>query len=186
MRRTLRQEIDANVRKSALLVVFLVLLLAVVGAVFTEVYVEGGWPYGAAGAGLLGVICGLVAWRSGPGIVLKIAGARIAEGRELQIAQNVTEEMAIAAGIPTPHLYVLDDPSPNAFATGNSPKQGIVCVTTGLLELLDRDELQGVVAHEVAHIRSWPASFRCFATCSGGCCGLAAGGRARKAAGKRR
>jgi heat shock protein HtpX len=154
VRRTLRQEIDANVRKSAFLVVLLVLLLAAIGGVFTEVYLEGGWPYGSAGAGLLGIVCGAVAWTRGPGIVLRIAGARPAEGRELQVAQNVTEEMAIAAGIPTPHLYVLDDPSPNAFATGNSPRQGIVCVTTGLLELMDRDELQGVVAHEVAHIRN--------------------------------
>ncbi|MCA8940691.1 MAG: M48 family metallopeptidase, partial [Planctomycetes bacterium] len=67
---------------------------------------------------------------------------------------NVVEEMKIASGLPMPRVYVMHDHSPNAFATGRGPQDGRVCVTTGLLETLDRDELQGVVAHEMAHIKN--------------------------------
>jgi heat shock protein HtpX len=102
----------------------------------------------------LGLLVALIAWNAGDGIVLKMNNARTATPRELQVVNNVTEEMAIAAGIPTPHVYVIDDPSPNAFATGRGPKKGVVAVTTGLLQRLDREELQGVVAHEVGHIRN--------------------------------
>lgn len=73
-------------------------------------------------------------------------------GRQLQ---NVAEEMAIAAGLPVPRIYVVPDPDPNAFATGRDPAHASIAVTTGLLDLLNREELQGVVAHEVAHIRNY-------------------------------
>jgi heat shock protein HtpX len=75
------------------------------------------------------------------------------------VLDNVTEEMAIAAGIPKPKLYVIDDTSPNAFATGKNPETGVVCCTTGLLNKLNRDELQGVIAHEMSHIRNYDIRF---------------------------
>ena len=80
--------------------------------------------------------------------------ARDAEPQELLLVENLAEEMALAAGIPTPHIYVVDDPALNAFATGTGPTRGMVVVTSGLLRVLDREELQAVVAHEVAHIRN--------------------------------
>ena len=68
---------------------------------------------------------------------------------------NVVEEMCLASGLPKPKLYVIDDTAPNAFATGRDPKHAVVCVTTGLMEKLDRNELQGVVAHEISHIKNF-------------------------------
>ncbi len=65
---------------------------------------------------------------------------------------NVVEEMAIAAGLPMPKVYIIDDSAPNAFATGRDPEHAVVAVTSGLLEKLDRDELQGVIAHEMSHV----------------------------------
>lgn len=97
------------------------------------------------------------AWRSGPRRVLWAAGAwEIVAPQTPQLKQldNVVEEMAIAAGLPKPKIYVVDDPDPNAFATGHDASDASIAVTQGLLDTLTRDELQGVVAHEMAHIRN--------------------------------
>lgn len=85
---------------------------------------------------------------------LGLAGARRAEGEESAVLRNIVDEMSIAAGLPRPQVYVIDDPSPNAFATGRDSRHATVTVTTGLLEMMNRDELTGVVAHEVAHIKN--------------------------------
>ncbi len=85
---------------------------------------------------------------------LSLAGAHRAEGPQYQVLRNIVDEMSIAAGVPRPQVYVIDDPSPNAFATGRNPKHATVTVTTGLLLAMDRSELTGVVAHEVAHIKN--------------------------------
>jgi heat shock protein HtpX len=159
MRRTLQEQIAANRRASIAYSVLLVLLLTTLGGVFTAVYAPEAWLFGALGAAGLGVVLALIANRSGPSIVLRISGAREATAAEDQVLRNVVEEMAIAAGLPLPKVYVIDDPAPNAFATGRDPQSGVVAVTTGLLERLDRDELQGVVAHEMAHIRNYDVRF---------------------------
>lgn len=154
MRRTIQGQIAANTRLSIVYGLLVVLLLAALGGAIVGAYSPDLLVVGIAGSAVLGLIVALVAWNSGDGIVLKMNQARAATPHELQVVNNVTEEMAIAAGIPTPHVYVVDDPSPNAFATGRSPKTGAIAVTTGLLERLDREELQGVVAHEIGHIRN--------------------------------
>lgn len=85
---------------------------------------------------------------------LSLAGARLADGPEYARLRNVVEEMATAAGVPVPKTYVVDDPSPNAFATGRNPEHAAVSVTRGLLETMNRAELTGVVAHEIGHIKN--------------------------------
>ena len=101
-----------------------------------------------------------IAWygyRTGPQKVLWSTGAReIVEPQsdnERQLV-NVVEEMAIAAGVPRPHIWIVDDPDPNAFATGTDPQHSHIAVTQGLLDLCTRDELQGVVAHELGHVKN--------------------------------
>ncbi len=98
----------------------------------------------------------LVGYFAGDKIALRLSHARPVTGRDLREQQliNVTQEMALAAGIPMPRLYVIPDPTLNAFATGRSPHRASVAVTQGLLERLSRDELQAVVAHEIGHIRN--------------------------------
>ncbi len=98
----------------------------------------------------------LTAYRYGGELILSSVGAekldiQLPEHRELH---NVVTEMALASGCPMPRAYVVYDPAPNAFATGKDEKSSSICVTTGLLAILDREETQGVVAHEMAHIRN--------------------------------
>lgn len=150
----MHDQVKANYRLSMVYCAMVVLLLAALGGAITGYYEPRLFIPGCIGSAVVGVIVALIAWNAGGDIVLKMNNARTASPREIQVVNNVTEEMAIAAGIPTPHVYVIDDPSPNAFATGMGPKRGVVAVTTGLLERLDREELQGVIAHEVGHIRN--------------------------------
>lgn len=88
-------------------------------------------------------------------IVLGISGARKANSQEDRIFTSVAENICIGAGIPKPNLYVIEDSAPNAFATGRDPDHAVVCVTTGLLSKLTRTELEGVVAHEISHIKNY-------------------------------
>lgn len=88
-------------------------------------------------------------------IVLGISGARVANSKEDKLFTSVAENLCIGAGLPKPKLYVIDDSAPNAFATGRDPEHAVVCVTTGLLEKLNRTELEGVIAHELSHIKNY-------------------------------
>ena len=159
MRRTIKEQQAANSRGSILLGILLMLVLAVLGASIMAFYDPSSWMIGGIGAGVLGFVLALIAWSAGSSIVLGISGAREANRIEDQVLDNVVEEMAIAAGIPKPKIYVIDDSSPNAFATGSGPQNGVVCVTTGLIGKLTREELQGVIAHEIGHIRNLDIKF---------------------------
>lgn len=88
-------------------------------------------------------------------IVLGISGARVANSKEDKIFTSVAENICIGAGLPKPKLYVIEDSAPNAFATGRDPDHAVICVTTGLLDKLTRTELEGVVAHELSHIKNY-------------------------------
>jgi heat shock protein HtpX len=99
---------------------------------------------------------------------LALAGAHEANGPEYAQLRNIVEEMSIASGTPIPKVYVVDDPSPNAFATGRNPAHAAVTVTTGLLAQLSRRELKGVVAHEIAHIKNRDISITTLAVLTAG------------------
>ena len=159
MKRTLYEQIQANKRASVLYSLLLVLLLAALGTAMVGTYYPRQWYLGTAGAAGLGIFMAFLARFAGSSIILSISGAREATQAEDQMLSNVVEEMAIAGGIPKPKIYVIDDPSPNAFATGPDPDHAIVAITTGLMFKLDRDELQGVMAHELAHIRNYDIRF---------------------------
>jgi len=88
-------------------------------------------------------------------VALAASRAKLADGPEYRRYHNLVEGLCIAAGLPKPRLYVVDDPAPNAFATGRNPKHAALAVTTGLLEMMNRVELEGVIAHELAHIKNY-------------------------------
>jgi heat shock protein HtpX len=159
MRKTLREQIDANKRGSFLLVCCMVMLISLLGACIVGLWHARYWYYGAAGAFVIALLSAAVSRAWGSKIVLGISGGREATAQEDQILRNVVEEMAIASGLPMPKIYVIDDPAPNAFATGHTPQTGVVCITTGLLSKLNRDELQGVMAHELSHIRNYDIQY---------------------------
>jgi heat shock protein HtpX len=114
-------------------------------------------PFLGIALSLIAIGVSIHAWRRGPEQVLWAAGAhelRQATSSRDQQLRNVVEEMAIAAGLPVPRIWIIPDPDPNAFATGYDERSASVAVTTGLLELCTRDELQGVIGHELAHIKN--------------------------------
>lgn len=106
-------------------------------------------------AGGFAFLVATLSYFEGDSLILGISGARAIEHRDDPELFNVVEEMAIAAGVPMPRVYLIHDPAPNAFATGRDPEHASVAVTTGLRGLLSRDELQGVIAHEMSHVRNY-------------------------------
>jgi heat shock protein HtpX len=100
---------------------------------------------------LLGILYSLT---SGAALVLRVAGARPADPVKYKQIHDIVEALAIGDGIPTPTVYVIDDPSPNAFATGRSPNKAAITFTTGLLQIMNREELEGVAGHEMSHIKN--------------------------------
>ncbi len=101
---------------------------------------------------IFAVVMNIVSYWSSDKIVLKMSGAKQISRDSHRELWNVTENLCITAGLPVPKIYIVDDPAPNAFATGRDAEHGVVAVTTGLLSILDRSELEGVVAHELSHI----------------------------------
>ena len=147
--------IAANRRRSTLLIVLMGLLLAAVGATIGVFAMPGreGALIGLAAALVVWWLLWLTAATSGDSILLASAGARRIEHKDAPLLSNVVEEMSIAAGLAKmPDVYIIDSPTPNAFAVGRTPDRAAVAVTTGLLKRLNRDELQGVIAHEIAHV----------------------------------
>ena len=111
---------------------------------------------GGAVVGLvLAVIATLWSWFGGSNAILRMTGATQIQKSDDPQLFNVVEELSIAAGIPMPGVYVINDPGMNAFATGRDPEHGVVAITTGLRQNLNRDELAGVMAHEISHIRHY-------------------------------
>ncbi len=150
-----------NVHMSRLL--FLALFasfLAVGGAIGAA---NGSTAYGIALALILYAILASTAYFRGSSIVLSIHGAREADPSIHQKLLNVVEEMSIASGLPMPRVFVMESPGMNAFAAGRRPSEAIVAVTTGLFEHLSREELQGVIGHEMAHIKSRDTLYNIYA-----------------------
>ncbi|HQH20648.1 MAG TPA: M48 family metallopeptidase [Thermoleophilia bacterium] len=152
------EQIARNRRDSWLLAGLVVAILAALG--FAIGYAAVGGTQGGLGLlgvfGVVAILWSVVGYYSGDRMVLAVSGARrVTHADEPQLF-NVVEEMTIAAGLSrVPAVYVLEDAAPNAFATGRDPEHASVAVTRGLLERLDREQLQGVVAHEMSHVRNY-------------------------------
>ena len=158
---TFHSQIAANRRNSFLLVLIVVGLLVLLG--FSIGYALSGEPTGGIGlmgiAGVLAIVMSLAAYFSGDRLVLAASGAREVDEQRAPQLVNVVREMSIAANVPVPRIYTIDDTAPNAFATGRDPKHASVAATTGLLEKLDREELQGVIGHELSHVANLDVRF---------------------------
>jgi heat shock protein HtpX len=156
------EQIARNRRASWLLAGLVVAILAALG--FAIGYaVTGDTPGGIGLLGVFGIVAiawSIIGYYAGDKMVLAVSGARRVTHAEEPQLYNVVEEMTIAAGLPQPPaVYVLDEASPNAMATGRDPRHASIAVTRGLLDRLDREELQGVIAHEMSHIRNYDIRF---------------------------
>jgi heat shock protein HtpX len=145
-----------SLRSYALIIIFIILigaLGAAIGLFYNNTYV------GLSLAVIFSIIYSLVGYYSGDKMILSMSKAKPVTKKEYPYLFHTVEGLAIAAGIPTPKTYVIEDSALNAFATGRDPKHASIAVTTGLLEKLNREELEGVVAHEMSHVKSFDIKF---------------------------
>lgn len=147
------EQITRNKWRSFFLILFFLCLIFALSWAFGELT---GW--GPQGLVIAGVIAGAMTFGSyyaSDKIVLAISRARPVQKADYPYLYNVVEGLAIAAGLPKPRCYVIDDAAPNAFASGRNPENSVIVVTTGLLQKLNRLELEGVIAHEMSHIKNY-------------------------------
>lgn len=151
-------EIERNKRNSLLLMLLLFSVLLIV--LFISNYVIFG--FGEVGVVIsigLAFLYLIVAYYGSSSTILAIAGAKEVSREEQPFLFNVVEGLAMASNIPMPRLYIIEDDSPNAFATGRDPQHAAIAVTSGLLKLMKREELEGVLAHEISHIANYDIRF---------------------------
>jgi len=158
---TFYNQIAANRRNSFLLALGVVLLLGVLGMVIGY-GVTGETAGGLAATGIaatVGTLAALGSYFAGDQLVLAVSRAKEVDEASAPQLFNVVRELTLAANLPMPRVYVIDDTAPNAFATGRDPRHASLAITTGLLQKLDREELQGVIGHELSHIRNYDIRF---------------------------
>ncbi len=146
-------DIASNKRRT---VIIMVVFIAFVGAIawLFDKYL-GGQPYIFYGVLVGAVIYAVITYFAGSRMALAVNGAREIKKADNPRLWRIIENLSITDGLPMPRVYLMDDPSPNAFATGRKPQGAAVCATTGLLAIMDDDELQGVFAHELGHVKNY-------------------------------
>ena len=149
----LYEQIASNKRKTWVLLIIFFLLLAIVGYAVGYLFMNSGFG-GVTIAMILGFIYALTMIFQSTEIVMSMNGAREVDRNEEPVLYHVVEDMAMVAQIPMPRVYVIDDAGLNAFATGSNPQNAAVAATTGLLDIMNREELEAVIGHEVSHIRN--------------------------------
>lgn len=146
------KQIASNKRRTILLMIVFVALVAGLGYVF-GLYVGSPaiTPYVLIGA----AVYALISYLAGSRTALSINGAKQIQKRDNPRLWRTVENLAITEGMPMPKVYIMNDPAPNAFATGRDPNHASVCATTGLIDMMDDSELQGVMAHELGHVKNY-------------------------------
>jgi heat shock protein HtpX len=147
------EQIASNKRRSFLLIAFFIAIIFILAWAFERLtgMGEGGLVFAAVIAG----VSAIAGYYASDKIALAVSHARPVTREEYPYLYNVVEGLTLAAGLPAPRCYVIDDTAPNAFATGRDPQHSVICVTTGLLQKLNRLELEGVISHEMAHIKNY-------------------------------
>lgn len=153
MRRDVFSEINNNKIKTILLFVGFFAFIFILAIAIKYIFNFTGFGILFI-AGVIAIIYAIIGYFAGDKIVLATSGAKEADEKKFIYLHNLVEGLAISAGIPKPKVYVIQDKSPNAFATGRNPKHSSLAVTTGLLEIMNRQELEGVIAHEMSHIHN--------------------------------
>jgi heat shock protein HtpX len=144
-------QISANKRKTVV-IMFVFLLFVAAMSWLLGLYEGPGVMYGVL---IGGIIYATIMYFAGSRLSLAVNGAREIQKKDNPRLWRTVENLAITDGLPMPRVFIMDDPSPNAFATGRNPNKSAVCVTSGLLEIMNDDELQGVLAHELGHVKNY-------------------------------
>ena len=148
------EQIASNKRRSAALIFGFVVLVVGVAWALSLLVGNGGYIGLVIALLIAGGLAFASYWKS-DAVALRVSRAHPADPEEYKRLYNLVEGLTIAGGLPMPRLYIIDDPAPNAFATGRNPRHAAIAVTTGLLEKLNRVELEGVLAHELSHIKNY-------------------------------
>jgi heat shock protein HtpX len=147
------EQISSNKRKSFFLILFFLGLIFLLAWLFGQVTELG--SYALIPATIIAILMTIGSYYGSDKIVLAVSRARPVSREEYPYLYNVVEGLAIAAGLPKPRCYIINDSAPNAFASGRNPENSVIVVTTGLLDKLNRAELEGVIAHEMSHIKNY-------------------------------
>lgn len=146
------KQIAANKRNTTLIMVGFVLFIAVLGALFAYVF-EDWWV--AVWVLVIATIYAVIQYFAASSLAVAMTGAHEIQKKDNPRLYNTVENLAITAGLPMPKVYIINDPAPNAFATGRDPQHAIVAATTGLLDIMDNKELTAVMAHELSHVKNY-------------------------------
>jgi heat shock protein HtpX len=161
------EQIARNKRRSVAYVIVFFIVWVGIGAILGLAFsgyansrggtttTSGAVTTGAVLVGILALLGVLYTLTAGSRLVLAVSGAELADPRQYAELHNIVEALAIGDGLPKPDVYVIDDPSPNAFATGTSPNHAAITATSGLLQIMNREELEGVIGHEMSHIKNY-------------------------------
>ena len=155
--RIMFNEARNNKIKSVFLMFVFILVIGALGAIIGIFY--GNLYFGLIIAVIFSLIYSMIGFYSGGSMILKMSGAKPVTKKEYPYLYHTVEGLSISAGMPTPKAYVIEDSALNAFATGRDPKNASITVTTGLLKAMNRQELEGVVAHEMSHIKNYDIRF---------------------------
>ncbi len=150
---TLYTQIASNKRKSFFLTIIFIIIICTIGWLFAE-FTELGYA-GLVLAIIISIIMSLIGYFSGDKIALWTAGAKPITENDNQYIYRLVENLCITAGIPLPKIHIINDPAINAFATGRNPEKSSIAITTGAIEKLANEELEGVIAHELSHIKNY-------------------------------
>ncbi len=150
---TVYNQISENKTKTFFIMFFFILIFSSFFFLLGK-YFGSPWGYFFLGF-IISVFSSVGSYFYGDKLVLLTTGAQKADKKRFFDFYTVAENLSLAAGLPKPSLYVINDPSPNAFATGRDPKHAVVCVTTGLLQMMNRTELEGIIAHEFSHVKNY-------------------------------
>ena len=144
--------ISKNKRESWILIFSFLIVISLLGFVFAQVYKDSAILYFAVG---FSVFSALISYYFSDSITLALSHAQEIDRNANPELYRIVENLCITAGLPTPKIYIIDDSAPNAFATGRDPQHAVVCVTTGILQKLEKRELEGVISHELSHIGNY-------------------------------
>lgn len=146
------KQIAANKRNTVLIILGFVAFITLMGAVFAY-FLDDWWI--TAWVLIVALIYALIQYFASASLAVAMTGARAIQKKDNPRLWNTVENLTISAGLPMPKVYIIDDPAPNAFATGRDPKHAVVAATTGLLDVMDNKELTAVMAHELSHVKNY-------------------------------
>ena len=152
------KQIAANKRKTALILVGFIILIGLIGGVFA--WWLNNWVI-SLWVTIFAAVYALIQYFASSSLAVAMTGAREIVKKDNPKYYNIVENLTLTAGLPMPKVYIIDDPAPNAFATGRDPEHAVVAATTGLLDIMDEKELTAVMAHEISHVKNYDIRVSC-------------------------